>query len=296
MPFLGELAALATATFWAGGSLLFTVAARRAGSFALNAARLTAALLVLTLLLLATRGLAWAPGAGSRELLLLGGSGLIGLTLGDWGYFSSMVAVGPRLTTLLMTLAPPLTALLAVPILHERIGPWGASGMILTLAGVVWVIGERMPTPVPRGHRIRGVILGVAGSFGQALGLVLSKLGMGEVVDPLPATAIRMAAATAGIWILVLLAGKARRVQGLLRDPIARSATLGATILGPVLGIWLSLVAVRHTQTGIAATLMATTPLLILPLVRIFHGERISRRAVLGAMISVVGVAVLVLR
>jgi drug/metabolite transporter (DMT)-like permease len=84
-------------------------------------------------------------------------------------------------------------------------------------------------------------------------------------------------------------------VSKLARDPVARWATLGATLLGPVTGIWLSLVAVRHTETGIAATLMATTPILILPLLAVVEKERVSARAIVGTVISVIGVALLFL-
>ncbi|HYV50986.1 MAG TPA: EamA family transporter, partial [Dongiaceae bacterium] len=123
----------------------------------------------------------------------------------------------------------------------------------------------------------------------------LSKLGMGTVVDPLPATAIRMAAGAAGVWVLALASRRAGGVSHLVRDPVARWATLGATLLGPVLGIWLSLVAVRHTKTGIAATLMATTPLLILPLLVLVEKEKVSARTIAGTLVSVIGVALLFL-
>lgn len=296
MPFLGEIAALTTATFWAIASLLFNAAARRLGAFTLNQARITLALVVLTAILLATRGVNWAPDAQWSNVLLLALSGLIGLTLGDWAYFGALVYLGPRLSTLLMTLAPPVTALLAVPVLGETLNPsvWG--GMALILAGVAWVVLERPTEPIPRGHRIRGVLLGGLGALGQALGLILSKLGMETVVDPLPATAIRMAAATACVWILALASGRAGAVAKLARDPVARWATLGASFLGPVFGVWLSLVAVRLTKTGIAATLMATTPILVLPLVVIVRKERVTPRAAVGALVAVAGVALIFLR
>jgi drug/metabolite transporter (DMT)-like permease len=230
------------------------------------------------------------------NVIVLAVSGLIGLTLGDWAYFGAFVYVGPRLTTLLMTLAPPMTALLGIPLLHESIGLVEAAGMSVTLVGVIWVVLEQTPAPLPPGHRIRGVALGVLGSLGQALGLVLSKIGMGLVVDPLPATAMRMAAATVGIWVVAALTGRTGNMRRLLADPVARNTTLGATLLGPVLGVWMSLVAVRFTEAGIAATLMATTPILVLPLVRLAYGERVSWRALGGAMVSVAGVAILFLR
>jgi len=296
MPLLGELAALTTAIFWAAGSLLFTFAGRRAGSFALNLARITLALVALSLILLATRGLAWAPEAHTRNVLVLALSGLIGLTLGDWAYFGSLVFVGPRLATLLMTFAPPFAALLAIPLLGETLRPTGWAAMVLILGGVIWVVLERSPTSIPRGYRIRGVLFGILAALGQGLGLVLSKVGMGSAVDPLPATAIRMAAATAGVWILGIATGKARRLPILVRDPMARLATIGATFLGPVFGVWLSLVAVRLTKTGIAATLMATTPIVVLPLLILVQKEKVSRRAALGAVAAVAGVGMLFLR
>lgn len=296
MPFLGEIAALTTATFWAFASLLFNAAARRVGAFTLNQARITVALIALSTILLVTRGFDWAPQARASNVLLLGLSGLVGLTLGDWAYFGALVCLGPRLSTLLMTLAPPMAALLAVPILHETLSPIAWGGMALILAGVSWVVLERRGDTIPRGRRIRGVVLGALGSLGQALGLILSKLGMGAAVDPLPATAIRMAAATAGVWILALAYRRAGDVRKLASDPVARWATLGASALGPVFGVWLSLVAITLTKAGIAATLMATTPILVLPLVVIVRKERVSSRAIVGALAAVVGVALIFLR
>jgi drug/metabolite transporter (DMT)-like permease len=169
--------------------------------------------------------------------------------------------------------------------------------MSLTLAGVIWVVRERQPaSTIPRGHRIRGILGGVLGASGQALGLVLSKLGMAEVIDPLPATAVRMGAATIGVWILAYTTGRRAGLGVLIRHPEARLATLAATLVGPVIGVWLSLVAVRHTHAGIAATLMALTPILVVPMVILIHRERVSPRAGIGALISVAGVALLFLR
>ncbi len=296
MPFPGEFAALGTAALWAIGSLLFTFAARRIGTFTLNLVRITLAFLILAAFLTLTRGTAWIPAPGDG-LVLLALSGWIGLTLGDWALFGAMVSLGPRLATLLMTLAPPLAAVLAVPLLGERLGGLAVLGMGITLAGVVWVVLERTSgTPLPRGHRIRGVVLGFLGASGQAVGLVLSKIGMGDGIDPLAATAIRMAAAMLGVWLIALVARRRVRLADLWRERGAQIATVGAVVVGPVMGVWLSLIAVLHTQAGIAATLMALTPVLVLPLVRGVHGEPVSSRAVLGALVAVGGVALLFIR
>ncbi|HET9235113.1 MAG TPA: DMT family transporter [Candidatus Eisenbacteria bacterium] len=292
---LGEAAALGTALCWSFATLLFTRAARRVGAFTLNLTRITLALVILSLLVLFTRGIEWAPEAETRHVILLAVSGIVGLTLGDWAYFGAFVSIGPRVTTLFMTLAPPMSAAIAVPLLGEHLGGTALLGMTLTLLGVIFVVLDRKNAVIPRGHRIRGATLAVLGSLGQAVGLNLSKLGMGNVVDPLPATAIRMAAGTAGIWMVALALGRTGGVLRLAREPKARLWTLGATLLGPVSGIWLSLVAVRHTQTGIAATIMATTPILVLPLLVFIEKEHVSARAIVGTVIAVAGVALLFL-
>lgn len=293
MPHAGEIAALTTATLWAFASLLFTLIARRSGAFALNLTRITIALLVLTTVLTVTRGPGWLLGAERRDLAILAISGFIGLTVGDWSYFNALSRLGPRLGALMMTLAPPTAALLAIPFLGESLGLLAVAGMAVTLSGVAWVVLERTPTPVPRGHRVLGVFYGALGSFGQGFGLVLSKVGMAGGIDPLAATGIRMLAATVGVWVLALSGGWLDRVGRLARDRVSLWASVLAAVIGPVFGVWLSLVAVKHADAGVAATLMATTPVIIVPLVVLLYKERVSFRAVLGALVAVAGVAML---
>ena len=296
MPYLGEAAALATAALFACASLLFTFASQRVGSFAVNLSRITFAVPVLVALTLLIHGGSWSEGFTPQRLTWLAASGWVGLTLGDWALFSAFALIGPRLSLLLMALAPPVAAALSFPLLGEVLGPRGLIGMVITLAGVVWVILERASNPPPRGHRVRGVVFGLLGAAGQGLGLVLSKLGMAGEIDPLPATAVRMLAALIGAWLVAAATGRLGHFARLVRDIDSRKAIAGATVLGPVLGVWLSLLAIEHAKTGIAATLMAMVPVFILPLARYVRHEQVSPRAVLGAVIAVAGVAVLVLR
>ncbi len=325
---LGELAALGAALCWVFTSLAFAAAGRRIGPTAVNFIRIFLALAVLACIQRLWFG-QWAPPIESHGLLLLGLSGLIGLTIGDQFLFTALVYIGPRLTTLLMTLAPPVTALLAWPLLGESLGLIQIVGMVITLAGIAWVVLER---PEGKGHgrsadhpyRIRGVILGAIAGACQATGLVLSKLGMGHVprggeptqhIDPWAATMFRMAFAAIGIVILVSAMHLVRRAGRNGRDiPVSTEAehlppgrlasgrgVLAFALLmvcvgvmfGPVLGVWNSMVAVDRAEAGVAATLMAMTPVFILPLAIWIEKERISWRAAIGAMIAVAGVAML---
>jgi drug/metabolite transporter (DMT)-like permease len=296
MPLLGETAGLAAAACWSVTSLIFTYAVSRLGSLSLNLARLTLGALILTGIALATQGTGVLTGTRLQDLALLALSGWIGLTMGDWGYFRSMHLLGPRLSTLLMALAPPMTVALGLAFLGEKPGLPALLGMALTLGGIAWVVLERPEGEAPAGHRIRGVVFGALGSLGQAVGLILSKQGMSGGIGTLAASSVRMIAGAAGMWVIAMVARRATGFGPLRGDRRLQLATLAATILGPVAGIWLSLIALRHTQAGIASTLMATVPILVLPLVVFVRKERVSPRAVLGAVVAVGGVALLLLR
>lgn len=284
------------------GSLLFAETARRAGAFALNQFRITLALVFLTVILVATRtlappssGPAWPPVPASG-LWLLAVSGVIGLTIGDMGYFGCLLRLGPRLASAMAALAPPMTAVIAWIVLGETLPPLALCGMVLVLGGVLLVILERAATPVPRGHRIQGALYGLLGAACQAVGLILSKKGMKFGIDPLPANVIRMAAATVGVWGIALVTRQLGAPMRVLKDRVARLTALGATLLGPTFGVWLSLVAAQRTEAGIAATLLSTVPVIILPLVILVNRERVSPRAMIGALITVGGIALIFLR
>jgi drug/metabolite transporter (DMT)-like permease len=302
LPFLGEAAALLTAACWACTSILFGFAVRHLGAFRLNLIRVTLAAVLLVSLALLFNGTGWLVAARPRDLIILSISGWAGLTLGDWAYFQALHLLGPRLATLFNTLSPPLTTLLGLVVLQERPGWRELVGMALTIAGVAWVVLERPTDGTPRGHRIRGSVCAVLGAAGQAVALVMSKAGMASSVGtaggitPLPAAAVRMTAATAATFALALVTRRVKESFNPGRNRRVIMVTVGATILGPGVGIWLSLVAVQHTQAGIASTLISAVPVLVLPLVVFVNKERVSPRAVFGALLAVAGVAMLFLR
>ena len=196
----GELAALGTAVCWTISSLAFSVAGRRIGSLALNLIRLVMAFVFLTVFCAFWRGLPLPTDASPRAWAWLSLSGVIGFVLGDLCLFRSFVLVGPRVSTLVMALVPPIAATFGWLWLGERLTAIDVAGMAVTLAGVTWVALERRPASADEPHaRVQGegLALAVLGAVGQAAGLVLSKLGMGDY-DPFSATQIRVLAGIAG--------------------------------------------------------------------------------------------------
>ena len=54
--------------------------------------------------------------------------------------------------------------------------------------------------------------------------------------------------------------------------------------------------AVKYAEAGVASTLLATVPVLLIPLVWIIYGHRPTLRAVIGTLISMAGVALIFMR
>ncbi len=287
----GQLAALGTAACWSFTGLFFAEAARRVGALRVNLLRLPVALALLSL--------AFAAGGGSlatldgRRVAWLAASGVVGLVIGDLALFEAMRRIGPRLALLIMSLAPIWASLAGLLVLGERPGRLALVGIAVTLAGVSWVVGERREGESYGSHEAAGIALAGLGAACQGVGLVLAKVGMAGEVPALAATWVRMGTATAGIWLLTALSGRARQVRPVRAARAAGLQIAGGAVFGPFLGVWLSLVAARLTDVGVAATIMATTPVLVIPALMVVERYRPTARALVGTAVTVAGVALL---
>jgi len=297
MNFIGELAALATSFFFAMTALIFTSTGRMVGSQVTNRMRLTFALIYLFILnaILFREPLPFS--AGSSRWIWLSLSGVIGLSLGDAFLFQSFLWVGPRLGTLLLSLAPIFGSIIAWVFFGETLTTLQITGIVLALAGIAWVvISHREPLNTPHGHTRRGVIFGVLAGLGQAVGLVLSKQGMFGDFSVLQANAIRMLAAVIFIWALTAFERKAGSTFVVLREnPKALGLLALGALVGPVLGVSASLLAVQHAEIGVASTLMALPPVLILPISYFVFKEKVGWQAIVGTLVAIAGVATLFL-
>lgn len=294
----GPFAAVGAAACWAVTALAFEAAGRRIGALTLNLVRLVIAFAFLAAAGWFLRGLALPLDATPHAWIWLGLSGLAGFVFGDFCLYRAFLVLGARLSMLMMALVPPLTALIGWIVLGEVLLPRDLLGMALTITGIGWAVLERRPrTGIPAGdlHTTpAGLAYGFGGALGQAVGLILSKIGIGGY-DAFAATQVRVVAGMAGYALLFVLLRWWPRVPEAVRDGKAMAfASLGA-FFGPFLGVSLSLIAVRATVSGVAASLMALTPVLILPLVVLLKKERLGIGGVAGALVAVAGAAVLLL-
>jgi drug/metabolite transporter (DMT)-like permease len=244
------------------------------------------------------------PQANSDQWLYMGLSGIIGLALGDFGYFGTLVILGPRRGTLLMSLAAVFAVIGGYLFLGEGIDIINLLGIVVTLSGVTWVILESEESanekPLEKKEKLMGVIFGIGGAAGQGIGLVISKYGITVVADdpsiplhPISATLIRMITAGIFIWLVIIIIGKFGEIKKSFSDRPAMSATFGGAVFGPFLGVTLSMIAVTYAIVGIAQTLMSLMPVIIIPVVWILYRQKTTLRGYLGAIMAISGVAIL---
>ncbi len=291
---IGEFAALLTAFCWTFGALAFEVASKRAGSLAVNWIRLVFGLAFLSLFCWIYRGLYFPVDADPKTWFWLSLSGIIGFTIGDLLLFEAFVLVGARISMLIMSTVPPITALIGWIVLGETLSSLSLVGMTLTVGGIILVVSQRhtRQDQSKQAHPVWGVLLALGGALGQAIGLVLSKYGMGDY-DAFASTQIRIIAGVIGISILFFMTNRWHRVGDAMRNRETLLPTSLGAFLGPFLGVSFSLLAVQHTATGIASTIMALVPIFIIPPAVIFLKEKVNFQEIIGAVISVLGVSLL---
>ncbi len=296
MTHIGELAALGTSLGFTIGPTFFALAGRRVGSQVVNRSRLLLATPLLALLHLLLLG-RLMPEAGPEAWLWLSASGIVGLVLGDACLFRAFILLGPRLTMLIYSSYPLMTTLLALLFFGEKLRPLQLLAMATTLAGLAWVLVDRNQAPgagkAPSG---RGMLLAGGGALGQALGLILARQGMADGLPTLSAHLLRTIAGMAAIWLLAIAQGAALdSLRAMRGDRRALSQVSGGALFGPILGVWLSLIAIAQAEMGPASTLMALPPIFMLPVGKFIFGDRITARAVTGTLVAVGGAVALIL-
>ena len=306
MPHLGEIISLVVALSWTVTALFADKASHRLGSTTTNILRLVLAAVFLAIILCVGVGHPYPVYADGKAWAWLAASALVGYVFGDWCLFNCYLSIGARFGQLFMTLAPPMAAIAGWAILGETLSWKSGIAMAVTLCGIAISILSK-----GEGHQVRltlplkGVLLGLGAGLGQGVGLVLSKVGMEHYAGIIPpdapsnmgtllpfaSTMIRAIVGGAGFLVLMAFQKKTAELKSATHDRKGLGYILILTMFGPVLGVSLSLMAVRYTSAGIASTLMALTPVFILFPYAFIYKQRIRLREVLGVVVSMTGVA-----
>ena len=309
MTHLGEILSLVVALSWTATALFADVASHRLGALPLNLIRMVLSLLMLAILLWAVTGSPYPLHADGSTWFWLALSGLVGYVFGDFCLFNSYVVFGSRYGQLFMTLAPPVAGIAGWMMLGESLSWKSWLAMAVTLAGIGMSILVRSGGQDRHGLTLKlplkGVLFGIGAGVGQGVGLVLSKIGMEHYSASLPpdapeavgtmmpfaGTFIRAIMGLVGFALILALRGEMGRMRDAVKDRKGMTFATLTTFFGPFVGVSLSLMAVQYAPAGIASTLMALTPVLIIPPYCIMRHQKISGKEVIGAFVTIAGVA-----
>ncbi|MBO5546560.1 MAG: DMT family transporter [Bacteroidales bacterium] len=307
MQYLGEIISLVVAVMWTATALFADQASHRIGAMSTNFFRMVLSAIFLAGLLWIVIGHPYPAFADGKTWLWMGLSALVGYVFGDFCLFNSYIVIGARFGQLFMTLAPPFAAIAGWALLGETLSWKSWFAMAVTLTGIAISIlnrgrdGHSLTLKLP----VKGVLLGIGAGLGQGVGLVLSKIGMQHYAAALPAdapasfswampfasTMIRSLTGMVGFFVLMALMRKLPELRAALHNREGMKYTGLTTLFGPFIGVSLSLMAVQYARAGIASTLMALTPVLILFPYALIYKQKITPKEILGVIVSMTGVA-----
>lgn len=306
-PYFGETMALLAAFIFSWTSLFFTSAGQRLGTILVNLLRLPLGMTCLALSHLVLTGRLWPDNLALADQVWIGLSGIVGLAIGDSALFKSFTLVGPRRAMTLMALAPVFTVVVAWSLLGEHLNTWAVLGILVVIGGVMLAtLGQDKGTGrfdgLPPKVLRTGLLLALIASAGQGLGSVFAKVGMtgstagSEGVDALSATLVRITWATVAYWVFVVPRQHLPTLFSKLKDRKGTLAMLVAILLGPFISVWISLVAIKHTEAGIAQVLLGFVPIFVVVPAWLVYKDRPSPLRLLGIAVAVGGGALLFLR
>ena len=307
MQHLGEIISLIVALSWTATAIFADIASHRLGALPLNLIRMGFSIVFLSVLLVIVTGSPIPLYADGATYFWLALSGLVGYVFGDMCLFSCYVLIGSKFGQILMTLAPPVAGIAGWLMLGEKLSWHSWLAMLVTLTGIaICILGRggashKLEVKLP----LKGVLLGIGAGIGQGVGLVLSKIGLENYAAALPddvsrgvsammpfaGTLIRAVTGFIGFFLLLAVMGRTSQLRTAVNDRQGMKFALLTTFFGPFLGVSLSLMAVQYANAGIASTLMALTPVLIIIPYSIINHQKISPKEILGTVITVTGAA-----
>ena len=305
MTYLGELISIGVAFSWTATALLSEFGSKRLGNLTLNVLRMALALVFSLVLFGVVTGNPLPMGVSGDACGWMLLSGLVGYVIGDFCLFQCYIIIGSRYGQLFMTLAPLSAALMAWVTLGQQMRAMSIVAMLVTLFGIsISVLGRGEHHKVSLKLPLNGVLYAIGAAVCQGVGLVLSKIGMDhydmatladmgvpEWLVPFSANFYRCIAGIVGFLLLLHYRDGMAPLREAMHDKKGLSVATATTIFGPFVGVGFSLMAVQYTAAGIASTLMAMTPIIILlPAYWLFH-EKITWKAIIGAFISVIAVS-----
>jgi drug/metabolite transporter (DMT)-like permease len=240
-------------------------------------------------------------------------SGAIGIGVGDVALFQALPRLGPGLTMMLTRcLAPPFAALIEWLWLGTRLSGMQIFYGLVILLGIGIYLAPGKNPHLLRKAIVPGILFSFLAAFGDAIGVVISR----KAYVTLQTTGERLDGGTAAFQRILgglLVAGVSLLFAKwhTSKHPVAPSDDaptmpsrakwrkalpwiLANSFAGQTLGVSCYQLALQTTPSGIVLPIVATTPLVAMPLTYFIEKEKISLHSVIGGLIAVAGLVGLV--
>lgn len=306
---LGIVAALITVGCWTIGTLSFTTASNRASPVSVNRVRLLYAFVLITFISVLFFGfslsdLLFQP--DMEQWFWLGISGVIGLTIGDFFSFSAYKLIGGSKASLFNAIAPVAALLLGMVLLNEQLNGIGLMGMAISVSGILWFIWEhnrkqQLQVELSKADLWKGVAFAALGAISQGLGLVCAKKGLihpGSIsIHPIHATWIRMGIGTLVTYLIGFFRSNMwKEFKEITFTKSIFKPVITGTVFGPVTGVTMSMLSVTVLEVSLTQTIFSLLPISVMFTARLMGKEKLSVVSLIAALISILGVVVLVWR
>ncbi len=293
---IGEVAALLAALSFSITTVFYTLAGRKVNVIISLATSLPISWIAIVILHRVSLGEFFPLGVSLDRVFYLSTSGILAFFVSSYFILNAFQDIGPRLTSLISSFAPVLGAILAWIFLGQTLPANATIGIILVMAGIIWVVAERSAGKsknVSKNLR-RGVIYACLGTLAQATAFIFSSQGVSDGFPPFSATLIRTSAGVIVLWIVVALQGNIRMTLTIFNDDLKTFLQIvGAAIFGAVVAGSLLLLSFQFVSVGVSTTLSHTTAIMLIPISYVLFKEKITFRAVVGTLVAIVGIGIL---
>lgn len=269
--------------------------------------------LLLATVLLAVWSHFFAQGVQGDGFGMFFWSGVVGFGIGDLALYQALLRLGSRLTLLLVHCgAAPSAAFAEWLWLETTLTLPQMASITCILVGVAVALVPSKSETSTKPFNLIGIMYGLVAAIGQGVGAAMSRLAYDTNaksdfhIDGLTAAYQRILGGLllAGIALIVMqrvrlksgksdLPASSKALNTMARGRSAFPWILGTALAGPTLGVGCYQWALEGTPSGLVLPIVATTPLMVIPLSAWMEGDKPTVRSVAGGLIAVLGVILL---
>ena len=285
---IGIIAALGSACSWAFATVVFDRLGKVIAAAGMTFFKGLFSLVLMLVLIMCTGGF---DTVSLHDFIFLALSGIIGISIGDTLFFRSLQDLGAKVQVLYFMLGQVVTMLLSFLLLGEILSIEEYIGATVLLCGILIVtIGKQEDHP----NKVRGIVGGFASILCFSTASIMVKVSIVDVGVP-TATFWRMLFSTVSVMFVGFTS---KRLQA-WTAPLRQTKTLLLFLLNVIVitygGFLLSMLALKHITVSLASVLSATEPVFVLILAFLINHERVTKRELLGATVTIAGLLIILL-